>query len=193
MAQSIHRVRYTRAEYIALERMSNVRHEYVDGVIYAMSGGTREHAAIAANVTAALVVALRGRPCAVHSSDLRIRVVDTGLDTYADVSVICGRPSLDAEDPHVVTNPIVLVEVTSPSTVEYDHGEKLAHYKRVPSLREVVFVSHREKMVEVIRREDDGTWTRHEARSGAVAELLSLGCSLSVDDVYRDPLALEDA
>jgi Uma2 family endonuclease len=191
MAQPHQHARYTRAEYIALERMSNVRHEYLDGAIYAMSGGTREHAAIAANVIVALGVGLRGRPCAVHSSDLRIRILDTGLDTYPDVSVVCGRAELDAEDRTVITNPVVLVEVTSPSTADYDRGEKLAHYKRIPSLRDVVLISHREKLIEVVRREADGTWTRHEARPGAAAELTSIGCTLAVDEIYRDPLAGE--
>ena len=137
MAQAPHRVRYTRAEYIAFERSSNVKHEYLDGVIYAMAGGTPEHAAFAVNVSTLLSLALRDRPCRVHSSDLRIRVVDTGLETYPDVTVLCGRVELDAEDRNVVCNPIVVVEVTSPSTEEYDRGEKLEHYKRIPSLQEI--------------------------------------------------------
>jgi Uma2 family endonuclease len=188
MAQA-HRVHYTREEYIGLERSSNVKHEYLDGVIYAMAGGSREHAAIAVNVSTLLSIGVRGRPCQVHSSDLRIRVVDTGLETYPDVTVLCGRAEHDAADRNVVTNPIVIVEITSPSTEEYDRGEKLDHYKRIPSLREIVVVSHRDRMLEVMRREEDGAWTRHEARPGEVATLISIGCELSVDEVYRDPLA----
>jgi Uma2 family endonuclease len=190
MAQAPHRVRYTRAEYIAFERSSNVKHEYLDGVIYAMAGGTPEHAAFAVNVSTLLSLALRDRPCRVHSSDLRIRVVDTGLETYPNVTVLCGRVELDAEDRNVVVNPIVVVEVTSPSTEEYDRGEKLEHYKRIPSLQEIVLVGHRERLVEVVRREDDGRWTRHEARTGGSVEIASLACKLSVDEVYRDPLAV---
>jgi Uma2 family endonuclease len=189
MAQATHSLHYTRAEYISLERASNVRHEFLNGVIYAMAGGSREHAAIAANVITALSLALRGRTCSVHSSDLRIRVVETGLETYPDVTVVCGHAEIDPEDRHVVTNPVLVVEVTSPSTEEYDRGEKLAHYKRIPSLREIVLVGHREKVVEVIRREDDGSWTSREARPTATASLASLGCDLAVDEVYRDPLA----
>src|SRR5215471_2519866 len=139
-----HRTRYTRAEYIAFERSSNSKHEYLDGAIYAMAGGSREHAMIAGNVITLLNVALRGHPCAVHSSDLRIRVLDTGLETYPDATVVCGRAQMDPDDAHVVLNPVVVVEVTSPSSEEYDRGEKLEHYKQIPSLREVVLVSHRE-------------------------------------------------
>jgi Uma2 family endonuclease len=181
--------RYTRAEYIAFERAANAKHEYLDGAIYAMAGGSREHAAIAGNVIALLNAAIRGGPCAVHTSDLRIRVVDTGLETYPDVSVVCGSAEADSEDPHVVLNPVVLVEVTSPSTETYDRGEKLQHYQRIPALHEVVLVSHREKLVEVVRHEADGSWSRHEARVGGTIKLISLGCDLSVDEIYRDPLA----
>ena len=184
-----HRSRYTRAEYIALERSANSKHEYLDGNIYARAGGSREHALHGANVLTLLSIALRGRPCAAHTSDLRIRVVDTGLETYPDASVICGQPEIDPDDKHAVTNPVVLVEITSPSTEDYDRGDKLAHYQRIPSLREVVFVGHREKVIEVVRREEDGSWSRHEARPGRVAKLESIGCELPVDEVYRDPLA----
>jgi Uma2 family endonuclease len=184
-----HPVRYTRAEYIALQRRSPEKHEFYDGNIYAMAGGSREHATISLNVGAMLREALRGRPCAAHGSDLRVRVLDTGLETYPGVTVICGHPELDPDDKHAVLNPVVLVEATSPSTEAYDRGEKLAHYKRIPSLREVVFVSHSERLVEVIRREEDGSWSRHEARPGRAARLESIHCELSVDEVYRDPLA----
>lgn len=184
-----HRVRYTRAEYLSLERSSKDKHEYLDGNIYAMAGGSREHAAVAGNVITLLNLALRGRPCAVHSSDLRIRVLETGLETYPDVSVVCGRAEIDPDDAHVVTNPIVVVEVTSASTETSGRGDKLDHYKRIASLREAVFVSHREKLVEVVRREADGSWTRHEARLGRAAKIESLDCELPVDEVYRDPLA----
>jgi Uma2 family endonuclease len=184
-------VRSTRAEYRSLERASNTRHEYLEGVIYAMAGGSPEHAALAANVIALLNVALRGRACRVHSSDLRIHVLDTGLETYPDVSVVCGHVEVDPADKHAVTNPTLLVEITSPSTEEYDRGEKLSHYKRIESLREVVIVSHREKLLEVFRRGEDGAWTRHEAGPGRGVRLQSAGCELAVDDVYRDPLAAQ--
>jgi Uma2 family endonuclease len=191
MAATAHPVHYSRAEYRALERMSNVKHEYLDGSIYAMGGGSPEHAAIAGNVIALLSVALRGRPCRVHTSDLRVRVASSGLETYPDVTVLCGKAEVDPEDPHAVLNPVVLVEVTSPSTELYDRGKKLEHYQTIPSLREVLLVSHREKAIEVVRREADGTWSRHEVRSGGTASLASLGCDLAVDEVYRDPLATE--
>lgn len=180
--------RYTYREYLALERHANVRHEFFDGAIYAMAGGTPEYAAFCTNVSTALNVQLRGRGCRVHSSDLLVRVLETGLATYPDVTVVCGRAELDPEDRNTITNPVVIVEVLSPGTAEYDRGEKLAHYKRIPALREVVLVAHDEPLIEVWRREDGGAWIRSEARSGSI-RLTSIDCTLDVADVYRDELA----
>src|SRR6187397_314808 len=106
--------RYTYGEYVALEEHANVRHEFFDGEIYAMAGGTPEHAAICTNVSTALNIQLRGRGCRVHSSDLLIRVLETGLATYPDVTVVCERAELDPANRNAITNPTVLVEVLSP-------------------------------------------------------------------------------
>lgn len=182
-----HERRFSIEEFVRLEQHSNVRHEFIDGQIFAMGGGTPVYGALAANVIAALGTQLRGRPCRVQTSDVRIRVIETGLDTYPDVSVVCGKAELDVEDPLAVTNPIVLVEVLSPSTATYDQGEKLSHYKRISSLREVVFVDADRARLVVVRREDEG-WTRHEAVAPGSVELESIGCTLDVGEILRDPL-----
>jgi Uma2 family endonuclease len=182
---------YTIGEYLQLESYSNVRHEYFDGQIYAMAGGTPEHGTYAANVIAALAGKLRGRPCRVQTSDVRIRIQASGLDTYPDISVVCGHAERDPEDRDAIVNPTMLVEVTSPSTEAYDRGEKLEHYQRIPSLREVVFVAHDERRLDVVRRGPDGVWSTVSAPTGASLRLESLDCELEVDDVYRDPLALD--
>ncbi len=183
------RPRYTIEEYVRLEEYANLKHEYLDGQIWAMAGGTPEHARIAFAVGAALIAQLRGRPCAVYSSDARVRVTASGLDTYPDVTVVGGGEQRDAGDPLALTNPVVLVEVTSDSSEAYDRGEKLEHYERIATLREVAIVSHRERCVEVVRRADDGTWQHAEgARDGQVT-LSSIGCVLELDEIYRDPFA----
>ena len=114
----------------------------------------------------------------------------TGLGTYPDVTVICDRLELDPEDPkgHTAINPRVLVEVLSPSTEDYDRGEKLGHYKQIPALAEIVLVAHDCREVEVVRREADGSWSRSIARDGDIAVLTSIGCSLQVREIYQDPL-----
>jgi Uma2 family endonuclease len=183
------RQHFTFAEYVRLEGESRVKHEYLQGQVWAMAGGTPEHAAVQVNVSTLLNTQLRGKPCRVYGSDLRVRVTETGLGTYPDVTVVCGRLELDPEDPekHTVVNPRALVEVLSPSTEAYDRGEKLAHYKRIASLAEIVLVSQDERRLEVWRR-DGERWTLDVAHGEAVVRLRSIDCDLPLDEVYRDPL-----
>ena len=185
--------RFTFDQYLMLEEDSGSKHEFLDGQVWAMSGGSPDHAAVAGNVLTLLNVQLSGKKCRVFTSDLRVRVVATGLGTYPDVSVICGRVELDPEDAkrHTVINPRLLVEVLSPSTEAYDRGEKLRHYQQIASVEEIVLVAHDRPEVEVVRREADGSWSRHLAGDGELAQLLSVGCALSVREVYRDPLREE--
>jgi Uma2 family endonuclease len=179
----------TYAEYLAAESASDVRHEYLNGDVWVMAGGTPEHAALASAINRELGVALRGKPCRTYSSDLRVRVVDTGLSTYPDVAVVCGQLATAADDPDAAVNPVVLVEVLSESTEGYDRGAKAAHYRRIPSLREYVLVSQSEPRIEVHRRADSGRWELLEARPGESIELASLGVRLDVAAIYENPLA----
>lgn len=181
--------RMSYAEYLALEADAEVKHEYWAGEIVAMAGGTIEHGALGAAIIAALVRVLAGRPCRVYTSDVRVRVRETDLAVYPDVTVVCGRLEADDEDPHAIVNPVLLVEVLSDSTEGTDRGPKAAHYRRIPSLREYVFVSQREPHVEVCRRNEAGVWEIHEFRAGEVVELASVDARIPVDDVYRDPFA----
>lgn len=178
----------TYAEYLDLEARADVRHEYLRGEILAMAGGTIEHGAVAMAVGADLRDALRGRPCRVYSSDVRVRVEETDLTTYPDLSVVCGPLQTAAVDREAITNPVVVVEVLSPTTEAYDRGAKAAHYRRLPSLRELVLVSPAERRVEVQRRAASGAWEILEARAGESVELASLGVRLEVDPLFADPL-----
>ncbi|MDI1443676.1 Uma2 family endonuclease [Polyangium sp. 6x1] len=178
----------TFAEYIAFEEKAETKHEYRNGEIVAMAGGTLEHASIAGNLAFLLGSQLRDRPCTVFSSDARVRVPATGLVTYPDLSVVCGKLERDPEHKHTMTNPIVLVEVLSPSTEAYDRGAKFHHYKQIPSLKEYVLVSSEQRLIEVFRRREDGSWSYHDTAEKGAAELTSIGCKLDLDDVYRNPL-----
>jgi Uma2 family endonuclease len=177
-------------EYIELEEVSRVKHEFLDGQVWAMAGGSPDHTAIAINIATLLNNALRGRPCRVFGSDLRIRVQETGLGTYPDVTVVCGALELDPEDKrqHTVVNPTLIVEVLSPSTEAYDRGEKLAHYRRIPSLQEILLVGHEERRVDVWRRSPSG-WKHVSVGEGEVVRLEHLQCDLPLVEIYRDPLA----
>lgn len=182
--------RFDFAEYIRIEEDSGIKHEFLDGRVLAMSGGTPEHAAVTANIARLIGNALAGRPCRVYSPDLRVRIQATGLGTYPDCAVISGAIEFDPADPkqHTALNPRVLVEVLSPSTEDYDRGEKLGHYKLMPSLQEVVLVAHDRNEVEVVRRESDGSWSRHISREDEAVRLSSIDCDLLVSEIYANPL-----
>jgi len=175
-------------DYVRVEDESILKHELHDGQIRAMSGGTREHSRLAAVLIQALSNQLEDRPCTVYTSDLRVRVVASGLITYPDLSIACEDTQLDTEDPLAQLNPTVLVEVTSTSTETYDRTTKYEHYKLIPTLREYVIVSHREHRIEVFRRAADGTWSRAEScGDGERVTLTSIGCTIDVSAVYRRP------
>lgn len=180
------------AEYVAAEASSDTRHEYLGGEVFAMAGGTPEHGALAMAIGARLVDAVREKPCRVFGSDVRVRVLATDLATdlatYPDVSVVCGKLERAADDEHAIVNPVLIVEVLSDSTEAYDRGQKAAHYRRIPSLREYLLVSQREPWLELFRRTEHGGWEFFEAGPGGFLELVSVGARLDVDEVYRDPL-----
>jgi Uma2 family endonuclease len=181
--------RMTRAEYLARELTSGVKHEYVNGEAYAMTGGTIDHSGLAVAFATQLSLALAGRPCRVFNSDLRIFVTATGANFYPDVSVVCGKIDLAPDDDHSITNPVVLVEVLSKSTEGDDRGAKASHYRLLPSLQEYVLGSQGERRVEVQRRNERGVWELHFFKVGERVELTSLGVSVGMDELYRDPLA----
>lgn len=175
-------------DFVASERDSDVKHEWLDGVVYAMAGGSIEHGRLATNFTAALRARFAGR-CTVLSSDVMLYVRETHLATYPDGSLVCG--ALDAQQVvrngkvigEAVTNPALVVEVLSESTEAYDRGEKFAHYMRLPSLRDYVLVAQAERRIEVFRRpEGRGRWQRDVARGGD--SLLLRGESFLVDEIY---------
>lgn len=180
------RLHHTYAEYLRIEELGELRHEYVDGEIYAMAGGTPEHGALAVQVGFLLKSSLKS--CTALSSDVRVRVEATGLTTYPDLSFVCApKAERAAVDALAVTNPTIVVEVTSPSTEDYDRGDKLSHYKQVPSLKAVLIVSHAGPRITVVERTEPG-WVTTDYRAGERARVL--GAELEVDAVYSALAAL---
>jgi Uma2 family endonuclease len=177
------RHQYTFEQYLELEEVARVRHEFYNGEIYAMAGGTPEHAAMAAAITSLLGRQLASSPCRVYSSDLRVRVLATGLATYPDITVICGRSERCPDSPTHVVNPKVVVDVSSDGTAEYDRGEKLQHYQQIASLEAVVLVDHSRPRIELWTR-SSGAWRASEFTAGERVSLDPIGCALLVDDVY---------
>ena len=178
-ARGIH---HTYEDYLAFEAASPTKHEYCDGEIYAMAGGTPEHGAL---IAAATVLLRQQLPvtCNVLSSDVKIRVQVSDLSTYPDVSVVCGRLERDARDATAITNPTLIVEVTSPSSKDYDRGEKLSHYKQLSSLQAVIIIAYDAKRITVVERGAPG-WTLTEFRGGEVAHVAEPHVQLAVDELY---------
>lgn len=180
---------YTYAEYRSFEDANPAKHEYVDGQILAMAGGTPAHARLQGSVLFALERALEGTPCQPFPSDLRVKIRATSMATYPDATVVCGPIETDPDDPHAVVNPTVLVEVLSDRTEAYDRGEKFEHYRQIPSLREFVLVSHRERRIDVWGRDPQGEWHQRQGGRGEVVNLSAIGVDLAVDEIYdRSPL-----
>ena len=177
--------RYSYDEYLAYERDSELKHEYDDGEIIAMAGGSRRHNALASRISAALESS-RKPGCTAFQSDQRIRVLATGRATYPDASMVCGSIEGDPGDPtgSTITNPTLLVEVLSPTTEHVDRGNKWQHYQRIPSLQEYVLVSQSEARVEWYRRLPSGGWEYHEATEGVVQ--LPSGVTFDLARLYAD-------
>jgi len=184
MAQPMIQTGISAAQYLELERAAEERHELIDGEMFAMSGGSREHSLIAQNIGGELRGALRSRPCEVFNADMRIGIEATSRFTYADVSVACGPLRFVDEKRDTLLNPTAVFEVLSDSTESYDRGEKFAGYRTVPSLQEYVLVSQKRELVEHLHRQADGSWLLRVCGAGESVSLPSLGCELAVDEIY---------
>lgn len=169
------------------EELGEVRHEFVDGEVFAMAGGTPEHAAIVAAVTMELAH-LRGGPCRAFVTDLRtrIRADERGPEvaTYPDIAIVCGPVVRDPEDPIAIVNPTVLVEVLSQSTEAYDRHGKFAHYQRLASLKEYVLVSQHEPKLELFTKQGGSWGLSSSAGPGDRISLSSVPAALDVSKIY---------
>jgi len=196
MEQRAARRHYTPAEYFALEEQSEVRHEYYDGEVFAMAGGTKSHNLIAQSITLGLRAGLRGSGCQVFMKDVRLAVQDEFHHTYPDVVVSCDPA--DRRDPYLVRQPVLIVEVLSPSTGEYDRGRKFNQYKQLLSLRHYLLVSQTAWVLEWFRRNEADEWVYTVLSDPAdVLEIADLSLHLPLPEVYDDtdvaPLLLAPA
>jgi Uma2 family endonuclease len=175
---------WTPAEYLAWERLQPEKHEFHGGEVFARAGATFEHNQIVVNVGAELREGLRQLSCRVCASDLRVKIPTTGLYTYPDASVVCGRPEFEDDQLDTLLNPIVIVEVLSVSTEDYDRGTKFTNYRTIPSLRDYVLISTDRILVEYYTRREDASWVLRELKAGARFKLESVGCEIAVDELY---------
>ena len=181
--------RMTYDEYVAWEQTQTERHEFHDGEVLAMSGASHDHGCIAANCTGSLWQRLKGRGCRISDGSTRVRQVQLRRYVYPDLSVVCEEPQYDRTSPRRLTllNPLLVLEVLSPSTEAYDRGEKFQYYRRIASLREFVLAAQDRPNVEVFSLSDTGLWAI-AAYDGldAVAKLRSLDVDLPLAEIYAD-------
>lgn len=184
MARPAVRQHISAEEYLALERQAETKSEYINGEIYAMAGASREHNYIAGDLFGELRSQLRGRNCKLFMSDMRVRVRPTGLYTYPDVVVVCGRPRFDDSQVDVLLNPTVIFEVLSPSTEAYDRGAKFAHYRYLDSLKEYILVAQDRMQVDHFARVGHQWLLTAYSRPEEILQLPALECAIPLAEIY---------
>jgi Uma2 family endonuclease len=186
MSRQTKKTYVTPEEYLASERTAEYKNEYFDGEIVAMTGASRKHNLIAGNMFADLKRQLRGKPCEAFISDMRLRIPSANLYTYPDVVVACGTPEFEDAEVDTLLNPVLIVEVLSKSTASYDRAEKFGYYRTLPSLEEYLLVEQNEYHVVQYVRQQDGRWMLADIGGvEARVELSSVGCVLTLADVYE--------
>jgi Uma2 family endonuclease len=176
----------TPEEYLKFERQSEIKHEYFDGEIFAMSGASEAHNIIVLNTGASLHAQLRKRPCRAYMSDLRVRVPKTSFYTYPDLSVVCGEREFEDDVLDTLLNPTVIIEVLSPSTESYNRGKKFQLYRKLESLKEFLLIAQDSVRVEHYARQGEQWILTDFSRLEAVITLPSIDCALVLEDVYEN-------
>jgi Uma2 family endonuclease len=173
-------------DYLDFERKAEFRHEFYKGEIFQMSGASREHNTIVFNLAREIGNQLRGKNCEGYANDMRVHIPITGLFTYPDVVIVCGEPKFLDDEFDTLLNPIVLIEVLSPTTAGYDRGKKFWHYQSIESLREYLLVAQDEASVEHLVKQADGRWTVSEyTLPETKIELPSVEISLQISEIYE--------
>lgn len=176
----------TEEEYLAFEPQSDLRHEYFNGEVFAMSGASPEHVKIVRNLLTSLWNQLESRPCEAYSNDLRVKVSATGFYTYPDIVLTCGKENFVGDDPKTLTNPTVIIEVLSDSTETYDRGMKFTNYQGIESLQEYILVSQKVRRLEHYSRQLDSNWLYSKIEDfNSTVILPSVQCQLDLAVIYN--------
>lgn len=182
---SQHKTLLTPEEYLAIERKSEIKHEFFSGKMFAMLGASKRHNLITANIIRVLGNQLLDRPCNVYPSDMRVKVSATGKYTYPDVVVACDEEKYDDVEEDTLLNPVVVIEVLSESTEAYDRGKKFEQYQYIESLTEYLLVAQELYRIEQYVRQCNQEWRYSEYHNVEdVVKLSVIGCELALKDVY---------
>lgn len=177
----------TPQQYLAIERRAEFKSQYFQGEMFAMAGASREHNLIVANLVRELGNSLKNRPCEVYPSDMRVKCSTSGLYTYPDAVVVCGKAEFEDDEFDTLTNPLVLFEVLSDSTESYDRGSKFQRYRQIDSLQEYVMISQDRANVECYVRQADGRWLLRETQLLEESALFeSIQVTIPLAEIYRN-------
>ncbi|MFD2112614.1 Uma2 family endonuclease [Thiorhodococcus fuscus] len=184
MTSTAEQTAITHEDYLAGETESPIKHEYLAGQVFAMAGASEAHVTIAGNLFALLRSHVRGSPCRVYMSDMKVRVEASDAFFYPDVFVTCS--TADAAQTYYKQAPTLIVEVLSSSTAAFDRGKKFAHYRQLESLREYVVIDPEQMSIDVFRRNEAGQWVLFPFGEGDRLDLASIDFSAPIDAVYED-------
>jgi len=183
------KISYTPEEYLAIEREAEFKSEYFDGEMFAMTGASRKHNLISLNVAASLHNRLKKSSCEVYTNDMRVKVNLTGLYTYPDIAIVCSTPEFEDAELDTLINPLVIIEILSPSTESYDRGKKFENYRTISSLAEYIMISQNRPYTEHYIRQSDNTWLFRETGDRAgVIYIASVECELTMEEMYAKVL-----
>lgn len=184
MGLAVKTPKMTAEDYLAWEEMQVERHEFVDGEVYAMAGADERHVTASMNVAFVLRQHLAGTPCRTFMADMKLRPHDSDQFFYPDVLVTCSEA--DRKRPMVKREPVLIVEVLSPSTAAYDRGAKFAHFRRIEALREVVFIDLDSRRIDVMRRGADGLFVLHPFERDDDVRLDSVDLTLTAEQIFAE-------
>ena len=176
--------KFTPEEYFEWEEQQEIRHEYFDGEVYAMTGGTLNHSEIAGNFNSLLKIHLRGGKCRVLNGDARVNIYNSSKYVYPDLSVTCNER--DRNKTKFISHPCLVAEVLSPNTEAYDRGDKFAMYRLEPSLQDYVLVSANKIAVDIYSKDNQGKWDIINYRSGDLVKLASVNLTFPIEQIYED-------
>ena len=173
-------------EYLAAERISETRHEFFDGIVFAMAGASKKHNQISSNLVRIIGNQVSNKPCSVYSSDMRVKSEGEKKYSYPDVVVSCEPENFEDEEEDTLLNPVLIIEILSDSTEAYDRGNKFFHYRQIESFVEYLLLSQSSYHLERYIRQSDNAWLYSELETvDDEIELSSIGCTLSLKEIYE--------
>jgi Uma2 family endonuclease len=184
--------KYTIEEYLQMERLSDVKHEYYKGEIFAMAGASDPHNIIAVNLTGELYIKLKGSGCRPYGSDMRMHIPENTLFTYPDISIFCGELITFDKENDTAKLPVVIIEILSKNTRNYDRGDKFKLYRDIPTLKEYILVDSENIGVEIYRINEHNHWELEEYKNlSEVVSLNAINVSLKMEDIYAETMLTE--